>query len=129
MLDSVILTTPLILSLSLCAIILQFITIFIKSNVTKYVLNICGFLCVAASITYSLLLGASLNEIVVYVLFFTLLAAIPFYFYNKSKKKNTANRRENESTESQDNDQNSDDKEESSEKDEPSEKDEVTDEL
>lgn len=81
--EYVILSSPYIIFLSLAVIVMLFVSFFTKDGKVKDGLYIVGFLVIAACIVYALLLGASLEEVLVYTLIYVLLAAVPFYFENK----------------------------------------------
>lgn len=76
--ESVILNTPIILFISFIALLLLFSLIFIKHKIVGFILQVLSFLCVLGCITYALLLGVELTELLVYVLAFMLLNMITF---------------------------------------------------
>ncbi len=76
--DSVILSTPVIFILSIIAMFAFVIARIIVGKNVKAILYIGGFLIVAGCVTYSLLLGADIEEILVYLLVFVMLGMLEF---------------------------------------------------
>lgn len=91
---SIILSSPIILLLSAIAIICIVAARFVTNKYIGTGSSIVGFLLVLANITYALLLGADLTEILIYVLAFALIGSIHFLpappvgSVNEGKEKN-----------------------------------------
>ena len=76
--DSIILNTPVILIITVIAIIMTAAGRFIVNRYVRGGLYIASFLCVIGCVTYALLLGVELNELLSYVLLFTLAGLTAF---------------------------------------------------
>ncbi len=75
---SVFLSDPLILVLSVLAVIATVTARFVRHKYVGAGLSIVGFLLAIANITYALLLGAALSEVLLYVLAFALIGITSF---------------------------------------------------
>lgn len=75
---SVFLTNPLLLTLTAVAVTVGVSARFVPLKILSTVLHIGGFLLVAANITYALLSGAELADVLVYVLIFILIGITAF---------------------------------------------------
>lgn len=75
---SIILTNTVTLILSLIALLLTVFSYTVQNKTFAAVMQVGGFLCVLATVIYGLLLGASLTEILIFVLVFVLLGIISF---------------------------------------------------
>ena len=82
--ESVIVTTPATLVISVIAMFAVIISWFLKNKILSAVLSVGSFLGVLFCIIYSLLLGASLTEVIILILIFVALNA--FAFLPKSEK-------------------------------------------
>ncbi len=89
--ESVILTNPAILIVSLIAVIFWVGARFIKNKYIGIVLNIISFFCVIGCTIYALLLGVELKEILAYILLFTLLGVTAFLPVTTETNKQTDN--------------------------------------
>ena len=73
---TVFLSNSVILILSLLAVIFAVSAKFVTNKYVSAVLSVIGFLLVLSNITYALLLGAELTEVLIYVLAFSLIGVI-----------------------------------------------------
>lgn len=78
MIDSVILNTPIIIIITILALIMSIAGRFVGNKYVRAGLYIASFLCAVGCITYALLLGVELNELLTYVLIFTLAGITSF---------------------------------------------------
>lgn len=78
MTDSVILNTPIIVVVTILALIMNVAGRFVGNKYVRAGLYIASFLCVVGCVTYALLLGVELNELLTYVLIFTLVGITSF---------------------------------------------------
>lgn len=78
MIDSIILTNSGTLILSIVSMFATIISWFLKNRKLSAILSVGSFLGVLACITYSLLLGASLTEVLILVLVFVALNLFSF---------------------------------------------------
>ena len=78
MTESVILTTPIIVIISVIALIMSVAGRFVGNKIIRAGLYIASFLCAVGCITYALLLGVELDELLTYILLFMLLGLTAF---------------------------------------------------
>lgn len=78
MTDSVILSTPVIVIITVIALVMHIAGRFVGNKYVRAGLYIASFLCVVGCVTYALLLGVELNELLAYVLLFTLVGITAF---------------------------------------------------
>lgn len=80
--------TCLLAAVALLSLITAFV---IKNNIATICLCLVSFICFLACVTYALLLGAQLNEVLLFVLIFTLANMIVFIPKNDANSDSTAN--------------------------------------
>lgn len=78
--------TCLLAAVALLSLITAFV---IKNNIANICLCLVSFICFLACVTYALLLGAQLNELLLFVLIFTLSNMIVFIPKNESNSDST----------------------------------------
>lgn len=76
--ESIILSHSLTLILTAAALFMTVLQHFVKNKGVAAVLAVAGWLCALACIVYSLLLGAELTEILIFVLVLAVLCALGF---------------------------------------------------
>lgn len=76
--DYVMLAEPAILAVSLVAVIATVAARFVDHKYVSGILHIASFLCVVGCVTYALLLGAELKELLTYILLFVLIGMTSF---------------------------------------------------
>ena len=76
--NSVILTTPATLIITIIAMFAVIISWFLKNQILSSILSVGSFFGVLSCITYSLLLGASLTEVLILILVFVALNLFSF---------------------------------------------------
>lgn len=102
MTDSVILNTPVILIITVIAVIIYLAGRFVSGKRISAGCYIASFLCVIGCVTYALLLGVELDELLSYVLLFTLLGLTAFIPTAQSGAPSNAVRPNDEPTETSD---------------------------
>lgn len=78
MTDSVILNTPIIIIITVIALIMNVAGRFVGNKYVRAGLYITSFLCVVGCVTYALLLSVELEELLTYVLLFMLVGVTSF---------------------------------------------------
>lgn len=76
--ESIILNNTATLILTFAALIICVISWFVKNKPVSAILSVASFVCVLAVVTYALLLGAELNEILTVVLLFVFINLFSF---------------------------------------------------
>lgn len=96
--ESVIVATPATLIISVIAMFAVIISWFLKNKILSSVLTVGSFLGVLFCIIYSLLLGASLTEVLILILIFVALNAFAFLPKAEKKEEKKEERPENDGT-------------------------------
>ena len=94
----VFLSNSLIILLSVIAVILTVAARFVRHRGVSDCFHAISFILVLASITYALLLGAKLAEVLIYVLAFSLIGAVSFLPGVKKNSDDSASCKNNDET-------------------------------